>query len=83
MPTKLRRKISLLSLQTASSYFLRTLIQTHLCTVRRHCGGNIGSPVFLQQVYVALGSVPAPHMKQAEQLIHVVVDPELAHGSGG
>lgn len=53
----------------------------HLGTVRGHCGGDIGGPVFLEQVYVALCSVAASHMKEAEQFVHVVVDPELAHGS--
>jgi len=38
--------------------------------------------VFLQEVYVALGSISSSDVQQAEQLVHVVVDPELAHGSG-
>lgn len=57
--------------------------ESHLGAVSRHCGCDVGSPVFLQQVYVALCTITSPDMKQTEQLVHVVVDPELIHGSVG
>lgn len=37
--------------------------------------------MFLQQVNVAFGTITSPDVKQAEQLVHVVVDAELVHGS--
>lgn len=54
---------------------------TCLSTVSRYCGCDVRSPVFLQQVNVAFGTIASPDMKQTEQLVHVVVDAELIHGS--
>lgn len=59
------------------------IFESHLGAVSGHCGCDVGSPVFLQQVYVALCTITSPDMKQTEQLVHVVVDPELIHGSVG
>lgn len=57
--------------------------ESHLGAVSGHCGCDVGSPVFLQQVYVTLCTITSPDMKQTEQLVHVVVDPELIHDSVG
>lgn len=54
---------------------------TCLSAVSRHCGCDVGRSVFLQQVNVAFGPITSPDMKQTEQLVHVVVDAELIHGS--
>lgn len=54
---------------------------TCLRAVSRHCGCDVGSSVFLQQVDVAFGTITSPDVKQTEQLVHVVVDAELIHGS--
>lgn len=37
--------------------------------------------MLLQQVNVAFGTITSPDMEQTEQLVHVVVDTELIHGS--
>lgn len=51
----------------------------HLGTVGGDCGCDIWRPVLLQQVNVHLSSVPTMDAEQAEQLIDIMVNPELTH----
>ena len=69
-PPRKVRKASQLRLQYVDAY---------LRAVRRDSRGNVRRSILLQKIDVDFGSFPAVNTQQAEQLIDIVVNAELAH----